>query len=116
MSEPISTRRLIENEVVFRKSNERAQKLMQKRNSSKDGKEVSLHFYCECANEDCRDRVVLTPSRYQELHINRKRFVIKKGHDVKTIERVINNQSQYSVVEKYLKPPETAMKLQRTSL
>jgi hypothetical protein len=125
MKESSSARRLAENEVIFRKANEAVQKDLHRlyKTAKEEGyddlyreTEAPLHFYCECADEKCRQRIIMPPSKYTELHNSRTRFVIKHGHQVPEIERVVLKEKQYTVVDKMLTPPANAGKLHPTKL
>lgn len=124
MTEPISNRRLAENEVVFRRMNEQIpeslEALKEAADSEGHGSVVSdidtpIHFYCECSDENCRQRLVLRPSEYKEFHQNSSQFVIVPGHQVAAIERIIYNDEKIMVVEKFETPPQTATTLNPTS-
>jgi hypothetical protein len=112
MHDSLSESRLAKNEVVFRQANEQVQKFMQAQVTDSKEKENKLHFYCECSNTDCRERIILTPTQYGRLHKNSSQFVMKPGHSVAEVERVIRSTSKYEVVEKYQTPPRSASELQ----
>jgi hypothetical protein len=123
MSETLSERRMAENEVVFRGYNEQVQKGFDKLKqlAKEDGQEkllhtddISLQFYCECSDENCRKRVKLPPNRYNEIHERRDHFVIIPGHEMKSIEHVIARQKDFWIVEKFVTPPETVVGLHTT--
>lgn len=126
MKESASKRNLAENEVIFRQANEQIFKKLQEldRKVVADGhsldlmltEDIPLHFYCECSNDKCRERVEITPSQYQALHKNSSQFVVLPGHQVAKIERVVREESGYLVVEKFLTPPKKARKLNSTDL
>lgn len=125
MSQSISQRRMVENEVVFRERNESVQKGFEElvNIAKEDGQESlindndePLHFYCECADENCRERILLKPSKYKQIHKKRNRFIVIEGHDVKNIEKVVAKKSKYWVVEKFFKPPATASGLNPTAV
>jgi hypothetical protein len=108
--------RMAENEAVFREHNERVQREIAKlkRLAKQEGHaelihddDIPLHFYCECADENCVLRVIMKPSLYQAIHRDRNRFIIAPGHDVKEIERVIDQQDDYYVVEKTVEVPDS---------
>jgi hypothetical protein len=116
---------MIQNEVIFREYNERVQASLEefKRLADKEGHkalaqdtDIPLHFYCECSDENCRQRVVMRPSTYAEIHENRRRFVMVPGHEVDAIESVMSRHDDYSVVEKKVEPPETADRLKPTPI
>lgn len=124
MQDEVSERRLAENEVVFRAKNERvqqgfdsleqvAQESGQKYYPAMDDHHLS--FFCECSNENCRQRVSMRPSEYNEIHTNRARFSIIPGHEVEEIEFIVRTNDIYNVVEKYKTPPQTADHLNATS-
>ena len=119
----LSEQRQIENEVVFRKANERVLKELSKlgKLAKAEGqdelipdKNMILHFYCECSDENCRERIALPLSKYRELHKNRSKFILLPDHEAIAIEEVVMEKSDYSVVDKFLTPPETTTHLQKT--
>lgn len=125
MIEPISIRRMVENEVVFRGYNERVKNGFDelKKIAEEDGQssfitdeDTPLQFYCECADENCRKRISLSPSRYAEIHKQRDHFVIVPGHEVNEIEHTLRQEADYSIVKKHVKPPEFALGLQTTEV
>lgn len=73
-----------------------------------------LHFYCECSDENCTQRIQLTLGAYNKLHKDRSTFTIACGHDVPSIEKVIDKQPHYWVVKKFEKPPESVDSLEPT--
>ena len=115
-----------ENEVVFRQRNKAAMESMEdiRAVAREDGQEVeledhgddSLLFYCECANENCHDRIKLTTNAYKKVHKNESQFMVIPGHHVPEIERVIADGGTYLIVEKYMTPPPQADKLNPTPL
>jgi len=125
MNKKLSIRRKVENEVVFRQANERVQiELVElERMAEAEGHtslpnidDISLHFYCECSDENCRERIVMKLTMYNEFHTNRKQFLISPGHEALEIEKVVFEDSNYTVVEKFATPPETAVKLHHTNI
>ncbi|HUP26715.1 MAG TPA: hypothetical protein VM124_03670 [Candidatus Limnocylindrales bacterium] len=124
MSSATSQQHLTENEVIFRKHNERINRALE--NLAKTAKaegntlqkhtNLPLHFYCECSDEKCRKRIVITPSDYKKLHKNSSQFLILTGHRVASIESIVSETPKYMVVEKYMNPPQNATKLHPTDL
>jgi len=125
MSESLSERRMVENEVVFRQYNESigqgfdeirqlARETDQEHLIPKD--DTPLYFYCECSDENCVKRLKIKPSRYTAIHKNRYHFVIVNGHEVANIERIVRKLPGYSIVEKNIEPPETVSSLQPTDI
>lgn len=125
MDKSLSKRRMAENEVVFRNYNEKIQKGFDKLKqlAEEEGhqglikeNDASLYFYCECSDENCRKRVSLKPSRYNEIHKHRNHFVMIPGHEVKSIERIIEKNSKFLVAEKHETPPPSAEVLNETAV
>lgn len=125
MNELHARRHMAENESVFRQYNERIQKgfdelaaLAQEegRNDLVFSDDSELQFYCECSDENCKQRIPLRPSEYAQIHEHRKRFVLIKGHETNEIERVIGQTSGYAVVEKEAAVPEIVPSLHDTTI
>ena len=96
-----SERRLTENEVVFRSVNQEAQEFA----SETLGDSYALPFYCECSNLKCRHRIKISAKEYREIHENDHRFIVKVGHEIPEIEKIIKRERSFIVVEKYGDPP-----------
>lgn len=125
MSESLSERRLAENQVIFRQSNEQVQMELEKlrKTAEAEGRDsllpdidMPLHFYCECSDEKCRQRIILKSSEYKALHQNSSQFILIPGHSIPELERTVKATDQYIVVEKYKTPPATNGKLNITDL
>lgn len=124
MSTPDS-RHLIENELVFREYNERIQHGFDNLEhlARQEGRgdlmfqdDTPLHFYCECSDENCVQRIEMKPSEYSQVHKDRKRFVIFDGHAVLEIEKVVGRRPNYIIVEKIYVPSHVPDSLQTTSV
>lgn len=106
---PITERRQIENEMIFRRVNEKIGDGLEALDAMHiedgnlellhDGK-ILLRFKCECSDEDCDARIPIALDVYNKIHENRDSFVIKLKHQVSAIEKVILTEKDYSVVEK----------------
>ena len=125
MDMPLSERRQIENEMIFRRGNEVAGDKLDKvdENHLKDGNpelirddDLLLHFRCECSDEDCEARIPIKLSIYKEIHENRSAFIIKIKHQVEAIEKVIMTEDAYSVVLKNNTTAEPNDTLKKTSI
>jgi hypothetical protein len=125
MDMPLSERRQIENEMIFRRANEVVGDNLDQidANHRDDGnpelvrdEDILLHFKCECSDEDCDARIPMKLSVYQKIHENRDAFIIKLKHQVETIEKVILTENSYSVVEKNNSTSEPGDKLNVTSI
>ncbi|GAC1391911.1 MAG: hypothetical protein NVSMB46_06160 [Candidatus Saccharimonadales bacterium] len=109
MTISISERRQIENEMIFRRANEKVGVSLDELDAMhiSDGnpqlvrkKGMFLEFTCECSDEDCEVRIRIKLSTYRKIHLNRASFIVKLKHQVNAIEKVILTESNYSVVEK----------------
>jgi hypothetical protein len=109
MDIPLSERRQIENEMIFRRVNEKVGDDLGSLDAlhiEDDNPEliwddaVLLNFKCECSDEDCAARIPVKLSVYNKIHENRDAFIIKLKHQVDEIEAVILTESDYCVVQK----------------
>ena len=105
MTDMFSERRLAENEVIFRELNERIKTEVEHALMNQVGG-LKLGFYCECSNDQCRERIAMAPRDYSSIHSTPKLFVVRKGHQEANIERVVQSYDDYDVVEKFLMPPQ----------
>jgi uncharacterized protein with ParB-like and HNH nuclease domain len=125
MNMPLSERRQIENEMIFRRLNEKIGDDL----DALDAKLIEddfieilwddailLSFSCECSDEDCDARIPVRLSVYRQIHENRNAFIIKLNHQVKAIEKVILTEDTYSVVEKNNSTAEPNDTLKKTSI
>ena len=60
----------------------------------------STELVCECSNTDCIDVVAITNSEYDRIRATPTWFVIRQGHEIPQIERVVSEGDGYAVVEK----------------
>ncbi|CAN5602802.1 hypothetical protein BH23PAT1_BH23PAT1_0730 [soil metagenome] len=118
-------RRMAENQVIFRDKNEEVPKRLAslKKAAVAEGHndlvqkvDQPLHFYCECSDEQCNQRIRMKPSKYSKLHKNKKQFVILPGHEVPKIERVVLSDKKWVIVEKHEVPHRTSDKPHPTPL
>lgn len=100
-----SERRLVENELLFRAANRQVQKhITAERTPRSESDGMKLHFYCECSNLACTDRILLTADEYRTAGPDRKEFIVLTGHENSQIEDVIRIRKDYTVVKKHLDP------------
>lgn len=124
MGQSLSEIRWAENEVIFRQANKGVLEQLadtqgiaaeeDQTASIKSMDDLPLLFYCECADETCRQRIELTPKEYLEQHRNTSQFILIPGHHIPSVERIMFETDKYIVVEKYLAPPAAAEKLNPT--
>lgn len=122
---PLSERRQIENEMIFRRFNEKVGDDLGSLDAAHIENEdmdlmwddtILLSFYCECSDENCDKRIPLKLSTYNKIHENRDKFIVKLKHQVKDIEKVISSEENYSVVQKNNSTAEPSDALNSTSI
>ncbi len=120
-----SDRDMAENQVVFRGWNEKVQKNIQEVNETVErqgARRVSmkggeyLHFYCECSDENCEQRIKVTFVEYKKIHSDRGTFVVKPNHVVSHIEKVTHKGQEFWVVKKNKYPSQITTELKSTGL
>ena len=60
----------------------------------------AVEFVCECSNEDCIETIPLDLATYEDIRSNLNLFVITPGHELLHIERVVDQNERYLLVEK----------------
>ncbi len=122
---PITERRQIENEMIFRRANEKISDNLDELDAMHiednnphliGDNDMVLAFKCECSDEKCDARIPVKLSVYQKIHLNRDSFIIKLKHQVEEIEKVIITESTYSVVQKNNSTKEPGDTLNITSI
>lgn len=125
MSISVTERRMIENEMIFRRANELVGDKLDEidANHIADGNphlvrsdDILLRFKCECSDENCEARIPVQLSVYRKVHQNRNAFIVKLKHQVSAIEKVILTADNYCVVEKNNSTPEPGDTLNKTSI
>jgi hypothetical protein len=125
MDMPISERRQIENEMIFRRLNEVVGDNIESLDTMhiEDNNPhliwddaILLNFKCECSDENCDKRIPVKLSVYKKIHENRDAFIVKLKHQVEDIEKVILSEDNYSVVEKNNSTAEPNDILKNTSI
>ncbi|MET0979961.1 MAG: hypothetical protein ABWX90_01745 [Candidatus Saccharimonadales bacterium] len=123
MSITNAERRQIENEMIFRRDNEKvgdnlgALDVMHIEDGNAHlirDEDLMLSFNCECSDENCTVRIPMLLSEYQKIHINRDAFVVLPDHQVDPIEKIISESPMYNVVIKNNSIPEPSGDLNKT--
>jgi hypothetical protein len=87
--------RLANNEAMFRLANERMADWEEVRVS-----EAVEHYFCECADPECREKIALHKSDYEAVRSDSRHFVTVPGHVIPDVETVIETHDGWTVVEK----------------
>lgn len=93
-------------QALFREVNERIDELAE----SFDLRD-EVPILCECASTGCNERIVLTQTEYENLRRIPTHFAVLPGHDIPAVERVIEQNPRFIVVEKFGESAIAAIKL-----
>lgn len=94
MDDPVQ-QRLAANEVIFRDVNEGIQ-----RGQWPGEAEKAVGFRCECARLGCNALLELTLAEYEQIRSDPRRFVMIDGHEMPSVETVVQRLRGYVIVEK----------------
>jgi hypothetical protein len=70
------------------------------RSEADDDPDAPVSCFCECSDLQCRGRILITPDRYAEIHRDPSLFIVLPGHEVETIESVVDTWHDYLIVRK----------------
>jgi len=87
--------RVARNETLFREVNERIRQV-----NAGVATEEEADFLCECGDDSCTQPIALTPREYEQVRLDATHFVVAPGHVVADIERVVEKNARFAVVEK----------------
>ena len=59
-----------------------------------------VEFHCECGRNGCNARVALTVGEYERVRAQDDRFALTPGHETPELERVIERNERFVVVDK----------------
>jgi hypothetical protein len=82
------------NEDVFREMNERLEQLGEEFGGD------NIEFVCECADRACTESLSISASVYEATRADGRRFIMVPGHQRPDVERVVEENTDYVVVEK----------------
>lgn len=88
--------RIGRNEILFREVNERIEEMQ----AGQQGAAGHFDFLCECGDRDCIEQLPLTVVEYEEVRSEPTHFVVRPGHEVPTVERVVATGDRFLVVRK----------------
>lgn len=87
--------RAARNEEVFRDVNKRIEE-----GAEQHAVSGSLPFHCECGAAACVETIEISPDRYAAIVRERYQFVVIPGHEEPRIERTVESEADFLVVEK----------------
>ena len=101
-------RRAARNEALFREVNEQIERLGKEAGFGSDGR---LDFTCECLVDTCTTTISLTVDEYEDVRRYATHFFLLPGHETIDVERVVDRNHRYVVVEKFGEAGAVAIKL-----
>jgi hypothetical protein len=60
-----------------------------------------FEILCECAREECTERITIAFAEYEQTRDDAKKFIVLAGHIDPSCERILTRQTNYMVVEKF---------------
>jgi hypothetical protein len=97
------TRKVGENEALFRTVNEEIQALNRGLAEISDN---TLHITCECGDLLCTAQLSVPISVYERIRADSALFLITPGHEIPRVEKVVERASRHAVVRKDPGDPE----------
>lgn len=91
------TRRIAENENIFRSVNEQLRSLKSPLTVVSD----SLDIVCECGARSCTERISVPTDEYGRVREDSTLFITRPGHDFPETETVESKHERYWVVRKH---------------
>jgi hypothetical protein len=70
-----------------------------------------MTIFCECGSGKCGEQITLTEAEYERLRRVPTHFAVIPGHDEPAVERVVEMNDRYVIVEKFGEAAITAIKL-----
>ena len=90
--------RLAKNEALLREVNDRIHEVGEGLQVLPD--DELLDFRCECGRPDCEVFISMTAREYEHVRSDNDRFAVAPGHEEAEIERVVERDERYLVVDK----------------
>jgi hypothetical protein len=88
--------RIARTEALFRDVNERIAESAQRFESDEAA------FVCECADQDCTERVDASLEEYERARSDGTHFLMRPGHEDTRVERVVERRgTRLAIVEKF---------------
>ena len=83
-------------ESLFRDVNERIAESAERFDADR------AEFVCECADQECTERVAATLDEYEHARADGTTFILRPGHEDTRVERVIERRgSRVAIVQKF---------------
>ncbi len=102
--------RAAKNQSLFREVNEQIERLHDKFERQQARSEIA-DFICECAEEHCTERIDLSLDDYETVRRMPTHFLVRRGHNIPDVERIVAEHDGFIVVEKFGAAGSTAVGL-----
>ena len=89
----VSLERLARNQTIFREVNQRLREIA-------NPSERRTDYICECSDVGCLETIELETTEYEAVRSMPNVFVIVAGHERLEVERVIEDNDRFMLVEK----------------
>jgi hypothetical protein len=89
---------MAKNEALLREVNERIQEVGERLQVLPD--DELLDFRCECGRAECENSVSMTSDEIEQVRSENDRFAVLPGHEDPEIERVVERNERYVIVDK----------------
>jgi hypothetical protein len=93
----ISSERAARNQSLYRSINEKVKEFNQ---TFSEAGIADSEWICECADTDCTLRIPASLHEYEAVRSNSRTFIVSQGHVHPEVERVLNQNDRYMIVEK----------------
>lgn len=102
-------RRFARNEELYRQLNER---IVAASDGEAGAHDATLQCMCECADVTCEEMLGLTLDEYRGVRESPTQFLVKPGHVLEEIERVVVENARHWVVNKVGRAADAIRKMQ----
>src|SRR5436189_6259393 len=82
--------------ALFREVNERIETV----STNLAADDPTMEVLCECDDPDCHEPVKITRAEYESVRAVPTQFVVLPGHENGDVDRVVNTNERFLVVEK----------------
>jgi hypothetical protein len=62
---------------------------------------AEMTIFCECGSTECAQQISLSEPEYESLRRVPTHFAVLPGHEIPDVERVVETNERYFVVEKF---------------
>jgi hypothetical protein len=93
--------RIARNEALYRELNERVRKVEEDLSARGITDQPELgEYFCECGFDVCMEKLRLTTHEYEKVRSSPVRFVIVPEHLLPEVERVLEQNERFAMIEK----------------